>query len=126
MENPVLYYTVLISHTLLTIFMSIGWVFNNRTVLWILFLTLVIGLFLFIINGGCFITRLEYKLGGEGYTVIDPVLHRLGINSSRQNRTYLTMMLFFCSLMITSYKLFIRDYKIPKDEDDMEDEDHVK
>jgi len=101
-------------------------VFNNRTVLWILFLTLVIGLFLFIINGGCFITRLEYKLGGEGYTVIDPVLHRLGINSSRQNRTYLTMILFVCSLMITSYKLFIRDYKIPKDEDDMEDEDDVK
>lgn len=91
--------------------MSIGWIFNNRTVLWILFFTLLIGLFLFIINKGCFITRLEYRLGGKGFTVIDPLLNRLGINTSRQSRTYLTMILFLLSLMITTYKLFIQKDK---------------
>ena len=122
MENPALYYTVLISHAMLTLFMSVGWVFNDRKVLWILFLTLVVGLALFIINKGCFITRLEYKLGGKGYTIIDPILHRLGIYTSRENRTYVTMILFIFSLMVTSYKLFIRDDQIKVEKEDEESE----
>ena len=107
MKHPGLYYTVLILHSMLTIWMSLGWLSNNNIVLWTLFFTLILGLFLFIINRGCFITRIEYRLGGKGYTIMDPVLNRLGIHTSRTSRTNATMILFLFSLMITCYKLFI-------------------
>jgi len=89
--------------------MIIGWLSNNRTVLWTLFFTNIAALVLFLLLGGCFISRIEYKLGGENYTVVDPIVKWLGITASRDSRTYVTMIIFICSLLMTSYKLFLRE-----------------
>ena len=103
-----LYYPVLMGHGLLTLFMALGWISNNQTVLKILFITLIIGLVLFYINRGCCLTRLERKLSGSDFTIIDPLLSFLNIEIDRQTRTQITMGIFILSLTITTYKLFIR------------------
>ena len=113
MVHP-LYYPVFIGHSFLTLFMIIGWLSNNRTVLWTLFFTNIAALVLFLLLGGCFISRIEYKLGGENYTVIDPILKKVGITASRESRTYGTMIIFICSLLMTSYKLFLREEVVDK------------
>lgn len=102
------YYIVLTGHALLTLFMAIGWVFNNPIVLKILFTLLITGIFLFFALGGCFISRIEKKLGGGDFTICDPILEKLGINIDRSSRSYITITIFMLSLFITSYKLFIR------------------
>ena len=108
MSHP-LYYPVVILHFLLTIFMMFGWVFNNKTVLQILFLLLVFGISLFVLLDGCFLTKFEKKLSnGKSQTVIDPILMSLGISLNRETRSTITLFLYTISIIITSYKLFLR------------------
>ena len=103
------YYAVLIGHTFLTLFMILGCLSNNQVVLKIVFAFLIVGITLFFLLGGCFISRLEKKLsGGNDYTIIDPLLHGLGVNIDRRARTYMTIALFMGSLSITSYKIFLK------------------
>lgn len=101
------YYPLLIGHGLLTIFMAFGWISNNRIILKILFALLLVGISLFFMLGGCFLTRLEKKLSGSDFTILDPLLNALGIHINRQTRTHITIGIFMVSLVITSYKLLL-------------------
>ena len=102
------YYIVLYLHFILTLFMLFGWIFiNNKIILKIELLTLIIGIILYILLGGCFITRLEKKLsGGSDYTVIDPLLKLLGVEKIRNNnRSCLTFSLFAIATVCILVKL---------------------
>jgi len=105
------YYPLLLVHATLTLFMTMGWVSNSRKVLTVLFGLLVLGIFLFMMLGGCFITRIEKKLSGDSgdFTILDPILERLGISTDRRARTLVTTGLFIFSLSITGYKLLFAD-----------------
>ncbi len=105
MKQLYLYYPILISHALLTAFMMFGWISNNRVVLYSLLLLLVTGLVLFLLLGGCFITRIEKRLSGRDFTVLDPIIKKIGITINRQSRVNITMIMFVVSLVITVYKL---------------------
>lgn len=64
---------------ILTLFLYFGWISNNKTVLEILFVLIVICLGLYIYFNGCIITKLERKLSNSDFTVVDPLLTSLGI-----------------------------------------------
>ena len=43
------------------------------------------------------LTKLERKLSRSDYTILDPLLNKLGIRINRQNRTKITVVLYFLS-----------------------------
>ena len=107
------YYPFLVGHSLSYTLYEYWIAYSNNPELVIIF-TNIAALVLFLLLGGCFISRIEYKLGGENYTVIDPILKKVGITASRESRTYGTMVIFICSLLMTSYKLFLREEVVDK------------
>lgn len=101
------YYLVLICHFLITLFLYFGWISNNKKILQILFIMLIISLALYIIFRGCFITKWERKVSKSDFTVIDPVLNFLSIKIDRNSRFYITLYMYMLSLLITSIKLYV-------------------
>jgi len=55
---------------------------------------------MYVINGGCVITHFERYLTGEDYTIVDPFLTLLGIDSSNENRDKLTMMAVIITFLV--------------------------
>jgi len=102
------YYLVLIVHFLITLFLYFGWISNNKKILRILFIMLIVSLILYIILGGCFITKWERKVSKSDFTVIDPVLKFLHIKIDRDSRFYITLVMYIISLLITSFKLYVK------------------
>ena len=101
-----LYKIILIIHAIYTAFLFCGWISNNRIVLETLLILLIITSTLFYLCDGCIIKKIERYLSKSDYTVIDPLLQKIGINISRENRKKITMTLFSISLLITFYKLY--------------------
>ena len=106
-KKKVLYRTILFLHFLLMLFLYFGWIFNERVVLEILFVLLIIVITLFYLCNGCIVTKIERYLSKSNYTVIDPFLEKLGINLTRDNRTKITISMFSLSTAITIYKLYV-------------------
>ena len=81
---------------------------NNKKVLRVLFITLIISFPLYIILGGCFITKWERKVSKSDFTLIDPVLKFLHIKIDKNSRFYITLVMYLLSLVITSLKLYVK------------------
>jgi hypothetical protein len=112
-EPHPLYYPVLISHVALMIFLLCGWVFSSeyfvspevgRWILRVLFVSLIVTISMYVVFNGCVVTKLERKLSRseDDFTVIDPLLHSLGINITRKTRSVISLTLFVLSLAITT------------------------
>ena len=106
------YYVLLISHFLLTIFLYFGWLSNNKIVLQILFILIIICLIMYISLNGCILTKLERKLSNSDFTVVDPLLKGLGIKIDKKSRYYITLVLYIITFFMTSYKLYFKKYNI--------------
>jgi len=106
------YYVVLILHFLLTIFLYFGWLSNNKIVLQILFILIIICLIMYITLNGCILTKLERKLSNSDFTVVDPLLKGLGIKIDKKSRYYITLVLYIITFFMTSYKLYFKKYNI--------------
>lgn len=107
-----LYYVILICHFILTLFLYFGWISNNKTVLEILFVLIVICLGLYIYFNGCIITKLERKLSNSDFTVVDPLLTSLGIKIDKKSRYNITFFLYIITFCMTFYKLYFKKYNI--------------
>ena len=106
------YYVVLILHFLLTIFLYFGWLSNNKIVLQILFILIIICLIMYITLNGCVLTKLERKLSNSDFTIVDPLLKGLGIKIDKKSRYYITLVLYIITFFMTSYKLYFKKYNI--------------
>ena len=102
----IIYRTILFLHFLLMLFLYFGWLSNEKVILEILLVLLIIVITLFYFCNGCIITKIERYLSNSNYTVIDPFLEKLGIKLTRDNRTKITLTIFSLSLFITLYKLY--------------------
>jgi hypothetical protein len=107
MNKLFFYWLVIILHSVFNIFLWFGWIFNNKLILEIHFSTLLISIYLFYLCNGCIITKLERLLSKSKWTIIDPILNKLKLSLSRNNRTKITLFLFGLSLLITLYKLYV-------------------
>ena len=56
---------------------------------------------------GCVITKLERKLrkNKDSFTIFDPILNKMNISLTRENRSKITMSLFIISFVLSVYKL---------------------
>ena len=102
-----LYWLVVIMHSIFNIFLWFGWLSNNKLLLEIHLSALLISICLFYLCRGCIITKLERLLSKSKWTIIDPILEKMGFSLSRSNRTKITLFLFGISLSITMYKLYV-------------------
>ena len=102
-----LYWPVVISHSIFNSFLWFGWISTNKLLLEIHLSSLLISIYLFYLCKGCIITKLERLLSKSKWTIIDPILNKLGFSISRSNRTKITLFLFSMSMIITLYKLYV-------------------
>lgn len=107
MDKIFFYWFVVLLHSIFNIFLWLGWTLNNKLILEIHLSSLLISIYLFYLCKGCVITKLERLLSKSKWTIIDPILNKLGLSLSRNNRTKITLLLFGSSLLITLYKLYI-------------------
>ena len=102
-------YTILLYfHALLSFFLFFGWIIDNRLVLEILFILLIISILLFYLCDGCIITKLERYLSNSNFTVIDPLLTKFNLVLTRKMRTKITLTFFSISLFMSIYKLYLK------------------
>lgn len=80
---------------------------NNVKVLYFTLFWTIIKLISFYINNGCIVTKLEIYLTKNNYTVMDPVLNVIGINTTNTNRYNLTLFLILSILITIIGKIFI-------------------
>lgn len=64
---------------------------DKRIILFFILLTILHNISYIYFNG-CIITKLEYKLTNENYTIIDPFLKILNIKITGKNRHYMTLL----------------------------------
>lgn len=102
-----LYWIVVIFHSILNSFLWFGWLSTNKLILEIHLSSLLISIYLFYLCKGCIITKLEKLLSKSKWTIIDPILNKLGFPISRSNRTKITLFLFSMSVTMTMYKLYV-------------------
>ena len=88
------------------LFLYFGWLSNDRLILEILLVTLIICITLYYLCNGCIITKIERRLSKSNYTVIDPFLKKFGLELSKKNRTKITISLYIISFFSTIYKLY--------------------
>jgi hypothetical protein len=102
-----LYWIVVIFHSIFNSFLWFGWLSTNKLILEIHLSSLLISIYLFYLCKGCIITKLERLLSKSKWTIIDPILNKLGFPISRSNRTKITLFLFSMSVTMTMYKLYV-------------------
>ena len=103
-----LYKLVLYTHFIFIAFLYFGCLSNNRFILELHLVLLIITITLFYFCNGCILTKLEKYLSNSNYSVIDPVLVKLGIDLNNFNRKKITLSIFAISLSITIYKLYYK------------------
>ena len=107
MMNNKFYYLVVTLHVIFNTFLWFGWISNNKLLLEVHLSALLISSLLFYLCKGCIISKLEKQLLKSDWTVVDPILKKLGITISKKNRKKLTIFLFGLSICITIYKLYV-------------------
>jgi len=106
MDTKLQYNILHFSHFILTCFMFFGFLSNDKSTLQFLVLLLILGMSLFYINKGCFITRYEKKLSNTDKKIIDPILEAMGVKFSKRQLISITVLMFMISFLIANYKLY--------------------
>jgi len=78
-------------------------------------INLIIVFILFFISNGCLLTMLEHRLCGDEFTIADPFIETIGMDSTSQNRvlvSYFIAIGFFIFFFIVYYFRFYYNTKI--------------
>ena len=78
-------------------------------------INLIIVFILFFISNGCLLTMLEHRLCGDEFTIADPFIETIGMDSTSQNRvlvSYFIAIGFFIFFFIVYYFRFYYNIKI--------------
>lgn len=105
----ILYHIVVILHFSFMIFITFGWISDDRNILKVLLLLQITCILLFIIFRGCIVTKLEMYLSPikNKFTIVDPLLQLLKFQLTNKNRYMFTLVMYFLTISITICKIYL-------------------
>ena len=84
--------------------------YGSQFVVTVTFINLLIVLTCFFMFNGCVLTMLEHRLCGDEYTIADPFIEYLGIESHRKNRVFISYCIAISYLVFFLLVYYFRFY----------------
>ncbi len=80
-------------------------IITYKPLLWLMIIPLFFQTLFFIVFRGCIVSKLERKLTNDNYTVIDPLLNIIDIDTNNKNRNNATLDIMIIAWIILLYKI---------------------
>ena len=107
-KDKMLYNVILCLHFIYMLFLTIGWLSNDKYILCLLLFLTIITLILYFSLNGCIITKLERRLSNSRYNILKTIYKTLDMkypSSSSQKKC--TILIFSFTIIVTSIKLYL-------------------